>query len=218
MQIVQQILFIALALFSTWLFAKNIKKIRRNILLGHDEDYSDNPSQRWKNVLLIAFGQKKMFRNPLVAVLHFFVYAGFIIINIEVLEIVLDGILGTHRLFVEPLGILYDFLIHSFEILAVLVIIGCAIFLIRRNIIKLKRFIGHDLDGWPRSDANYILITEIILMSLFLTLNAADTILQERGYGHYAEHLTGNFAFSHWLHPILNGFSDSALMTIERFC
>src|SRR5258706_15614428 len=211
MQIVQQILFIALALFATWLFAKNIKKIRRNILLGHDEDYSDNPSQRWKNVLLIAFGQKKMFRNPLVAVLHFFVYAGFIIINIEVLEIVLDGILGTHRLFVEPLGIFYDFLIHSFEILAVLVITGCAIFLIRRNIIKLKRFISRDLDGWPRSDANYILITEIILMLLFLTLNASDTFLQSRGAEHYSQHLTGNFIFSQYLHPVLNNTSDAGL-------
>ena len=98
-----------------------------------------------------------MFRNPLVAVLHFFVYAGFIIINIEVLEIVLDGIFGTHRLFAEPLGGFYTFLINAFEVLAVLVIIACVIFLIRRNIIKLKRFISKDLDGWPRSDANYIL-------------------------------------------------------------
>src|SRR5258706_15985458 len=137
MQIVQQILFIALALFATWLFAKNIKKIRRNILLGHDEDYSDNPSQRWKNVLLIAFGQKKMFRNPLVAVLHFFVYAGFIIINIEVLEIVLDGILGTHRLFAGISGSLYIFLINAFEVLAVLVIFCCAVFFFCRNILKL---------------------------------------------------------------------------------
>src|SRR5258706_2330368 len=217
MQIVQQILFIALALFATWLFAKNIKKIRRNILLGHDEDYSDNPSQRWKNVLLIAFGQKKMFRNPLVAVLHFFVYAGFIIINIEVLEIVLDGILGTHRLFVEPLGMLYDFLIHSFEILAVLVIIGCAIFLIRRNIIKLKRFISHDLDGWPRSDANYILITEIILMLLFLTLNASDTLLIKRSAG-FPDATPFGFVVSRHIQPLLNGLSNGSLTIIERSC
>src|SRR6478736_10314099 len=119
MHLVQQILFIILALFSTWLFAKNIKKIRRNILLGHDEDYSDNPGQRWKNVLLLAFGQKKMFRNPLVAVMHFFVYAGFIIINIEVLEIVIDGLFGSHRIFAQPLGKLYPWLINSFEVLAV---------------------------------------------------------------------------------------------------
>jgi heterodisulfide reductase subunit C len=217
MQIVQQILFIALAFFAIWLFAKNIKKIRRNILLGHDEDYSDNPSRRWKNVLLIAFGQKKMFRNPLVALLHFFVYAGFIIINIEVLEIVLDGILGTHRLFVEPLGIVYDFLIHSFEILAVLVIIGCAIFLIRRNIIKLKRFISHDLDGWPRSDANYILITEIILMLLFLTLNASDTLLIKRSFG-FDNTTPFGFVVSRHIHPLLNSLSNGSLTIIERSC
>src|SRR4051812_33735050 len=115
MQIVQQILFILISGIATWLFVRKVKEIRANINLGRDEDISDNKPQRWKNVLLLAFGQKKMFRNPLVAVLHFFVYAGFIIINIEVLEIILDGILGTHRLFVTPLGILYDFLIHSFE-------------------------------------------------------------------------------------------------------
>ena len=153
-----------------WLFTKKVKEISRNIRLGRDEDFSDNKVQRWKNVLLLAFGQKKMFRNPLVAILHFFVYAGFIIINIEVLEIVLDGIFGTHRLFAKPLGGFYTFLINAFEILAVLVIVACVIFLIRRNIIKLRRFISKDLDGWPRSDANYILITEIILMLLFLTI------------------------------------------------
>src|SRR6478672_8956611 len=121
MHLVQQILFIVLAFFSIWLFTKNIRKIRRNILLGHDEDYSDHPGQRWKNVLLLAFGQKKMFRNPLVAVMHFFIYAGFIIINIEVLEIVLDGGFGSHRLFSVPMDGFYTFLINAFEILAVLV-------------------------------------------------------------------------------------------------
>src|SRR5260221_551054 len=122
-----------------------------------------------------------MFKNPLVAVMHLVIYAGFIIINLEVLEIVLDGIAGTHRLFLGTLGIVYGFLINSFEFLAVGVITVCIIFLIRRNIIKLKRFISKDLDGWPRSDANYILISEIILMTLFLTMNAADTLLQARG-------------------------------------
>ena len=216
MQIVQQILFIALALFSIWLFSKNIKQIRRNILLGHDEDYSDNPSLRWKNVLLLAFGQKKMFRNPLVAVMHFFIYAGFIIINIEVLEIILDGIFGTHRLFARYLGGFYTFLINAFEILALLVLLACIIFLIRRNIIKLKRFISKDLDGWPRNDANYILITEIILMTLFLTLNASDTLLQTRGVEHYAINPTGNFILSQYLHPILNGVGNSGLKVVER--
>src|SRR6185503_2917464 len=125
MQIVQQILFILVSVVATGLFVRKVKEIRANINLGRDEDISDNKPQRWRNVLLIAFGQKKMFRNPLVAVLHFFVYAGFIIINIEVLEIVLDGILGTHRVFAQSLGILYVYLIHSFEVLAVLVILGC---------------------------------------------------------------------------------------------
>src|SRR5687768_4485297 len=207
MQIIQQILFIALSIIAVWLFARKVKEINRNIKLGQDENLDDQPGRRWKNVLLLAFGQKKMFRNPLVAVMHFFVYAGFIIINIEVLEIVLDGILGTHRLFAAPLGGLYHFLIDAFEILAILVLVSCAIFLVRRNILKLRRFISKDLDGWPRSDANYILITEIVLMSLFLTLNASDTLLQARGAEHYSAHPTGNFILSQYLHPILNGIS-----------
>jgi heterodisulfide reductase subunit C len=218
MSIVQQILFVFLSILSIYLFTKKIREIRRNINLGRDEIINDNKGQRWRNVLLLAFGQKKMFRNPLVAVMHFFVYAGFIIINIEVLEIILDGIFGTHRLFAKPLGGFYKFLIDSFEVLALLVLVSCAIFLIRRNIIKLRRFISKDLDGWPRSDANYILITEIVLMTLFLTLNGSDTLLQSRGYGHYAENPTGNFLLSQYLHPILSGVSDNGLLWVERGC
>ncbi len=218
MQIAQQILFILISITAIWLFSKKVKEISRNIRLGRDEDLSDNKPQRWKNLLLLAFGQKKMFRNPLVAVMHFFVYAGFIIINIEVLEIVLDGIVGKHRLFAGPLGAFYIFLINAFEILALLVLLACAIFLARRNIIKLKRFISKDLDGWPRSDANYILITEIILMSLFLTLNASDTLLQARGVEHYAANPTGNFILSQYLQPLLNGMSNDGLEIIERGC
>ncbi len=216
MHIIPQILFIALAAAATWLFAKNIMSIRRNILLGKDEDLSDNPSLRWKNLLLLAFGQKKMFRNPLVAVMHFVIYAGFIIINIEVLEIVLDGMLGTHRLFFPHLGGFYTFLINFFEVLAAGVLLVCIVFLVRRNIIKLKRFISKDLDGWPRSDANYILITEIILMSLFLIMNSTDRALQLQGAGHY--HDTGNFIFSGIIAPALSGLSQSTLITIERSC
>jgi len=218
MQIAQQILFILLSAVAISLFVRKIREIRRNINLGREENLSDNPNVRWKNVLLLAFGQKKMFRNPLVALLHFFVYAGFIIINLEVLEIVLDGIFGTHRLFVPLLSGFYKFLINAFEVLAVLVIIACAIFLIRRNIIKLRRFISKDLDGWPRSDANYILITEIVLMTLFLTLNASDTVLQAGGVAHYSEHTTGNFIFSKYLHPLLNGISNDGLVAVERTC
>jgi ferredoxin len=150
--------------------------------------------------------------------MHFVIYAGFIIINLEVLEIILDGILGTHRLFAAPLGVLYPILINAFEFLAIGVFTVCVLFLCRRNILKLRRFISHDLDGWPHSDANYILLTEILLMTLFLTMNAADTLLQVRGYGHYGVHLTGDFAFSHWLHPLLNGLSTPALVGLERTC
>lgn len=218
MAIIQQVLFVALTAAAIYFFARKVAQIRRNILLGHAEDISDNPAQRWRNVLLLAFGQKKMFRNPMVAVLHFFVYAGFIIINIEVLEIVLDGVFGTHRLFAAPLGGFYIFLINAFEVLALLVLVACAIFLVRRNIIRLKRFASKDLDGWPRSDANYILITEIILMTLFLFLNASDTLLQARGVEHYAAHPTGNFVISQYLHPVINGVGNGGLEMIERGC
>lgn len=214
MQIAQQILFVLLAGVSTWLFSKKVKEIARNIKLGRDEDISDNKQQRWRNVLLLAFGQKKMFRNPLVAVLHFFVYAGFIIINIEVLEIVLDGVLGTHRLFAKPLGGIYIFLINAFEVLALLVLVACVIFLVRRNIIKLKRFISKDLNGWPRSDANYILITEIVLMSLFLFMNASETLLINRGTSSSAE----GFVISTYLHPVLSVVSNHGLEIMERSC
>lgn len=191
-------------------------QIRRNILLGKDEDLTGNAPQRWKNLFLLALGQKKMFKNPLVAIMHLVIYAGFIIINIEVLEIILDGILGTHRLFFPYLGGFYTFLINFFEILAVGVIAVCIVFLIRRNIIKLKRFISNDLNGWPRSDANYILITEIILMSLFLNMNAADRVLQIHGVEHYAN--TGDFIFSGLMAPMYSSFSHESLIIMERTC
>lgn len=205
MEYIPQILFVLVAGFAIWLFTTNMLQVRKNILLGLDEDLSDNKGLRWKNLLLLAFGQKKMFRNPLVAVLHFIIYAGFIIINIEVLEIVLDGLLGTHRLFKESLGGFYTFVINFFEILAIAVIAVCLIFLIRRNIIKLRRFISRDLDGWPRSDANYILIAEIVLMSLFLLMNATDhTLAGER------------FAVSGLIAPLFEGTGPGTLHTIER--
>lgn len=216
MHFIPQVLFVLISGLAVWLFAKNIVQIKKNILLGKEEDLSDHASLRWKNVLLLAFGQKKMFRNPLVAFLHLIVYAGFIIINIEVLEIVLDGLLGTHRLFLKPLGSLYPLLINCFEILALLVIISCAVFLIRRNIIKLRRFISKDLDGWPRSDANYILFTEIILMSLFLTMNATDRSLQLQGAAHYLD--TGSFIVSGKLVPLFQHLSQGTLIGIERTC
>jgi heterodisulfide reductase subunit C len=214
MQIVQQVLFALCFVGAVWFFSKKVKEIRRNIFLGLDEDLTDNPGVRWKNMLLLAFGQKKMFKNPLVAVMHLFVYVGFVIINIEVLEIVLDGLLGTHRLFFPLLGSFYSFLINSFEILALLVLVSCVIFLVRRNGLKLKRFLSNDLNGWPRSDANYILITEIVLMSLFLLMNATDRDLQLNGADHY--HDTGNFVISGLFASSLAGLSESSLIAMER--
>lgn len=219
MQYLQQIVFVSISAIAIYLFSKKASEIRRNILLGKDEDFSDNKNERWKNMVLLALGQKKMFNNPLVAIMHLIIYLGFIIINIEVLEIVLDGILGKHRLFAGLIpAALYSFLINVFEILAVGVLLVCIVFLTRRNVIKLKRFISKDLNGWPRSDANYILITEIVLMSLFLIMNATDTLLQQRGDSHYTENLTGNFIFSSFLHPLLDGMSNASLMAVERTC
>lgn len=218
MHIIQEAAFIVVLAVAIILFSKKSRQIYRNIMLGRPEPLNDQPEKRWRNLLLLAFGQKKMFRNPLVAVLHFVVYAGFIIINAEVLEILLDGILGKHRLFAEPLGGFYNVLINSFEILAAGVLLACAIFLVRRNLVKVKRLNHSDLTGWPRSDANYILITEIVLMTLFLTMNAADTLLQQRGYSHYGEAVTGNFQVSALFQPMLAGLSSGTLEGIERTC
>jgi len=215
MQIAQQIAFLLLAAISIFLFSKQVVKIKRNIFLGRALAINDNPKQRWMNVLLLALGQKKMFKNVPVAIMHLIIYAGFIIINAEMLEIVLDGLLGTHRLFLPFLGKgFYGFLINFFELLAVGVLLVCVVFLVRRNILKLKRFVSKDLDGWPRSDANYILVTEIVLMSLFLGMNAIDQVLQVKGDEHY--HATGNFFFSGLLIPIFENMSITTLVFLER--
>jgi heterodisulfide reductase subunit C len=215
MHIIPQLIFLVILAIGIYLFSKKAIEIRRNIFLGKDEDLSDNKQQRLKNMLLLALGQKKMFKNPLVAIMHLVVYVGFIIINIEVVEIVLDGITGKHRILGQllPMG-LYHFLINSFEILAFLVIVACVIFFTRRNIIKLKRFDSKDLAGFPKSDANYILLTEIVLMSLFLTMNTCDTLLQQRAIEHYTA--TGNFVISSNLHFLINNLSNHSLELIER--
>jgi len=214
MQYLQQALFVLMAISAIYLFAKKVGEIRRNIFLGKSLDLSDNAPLRWKNVLLLAMGQKKMFKNVPVALMHFIIYAGFIIINIEVLEIVLDGVFGTHRLFLPLLNGVYSWLINIFEILALGVLLVCIIFLARRNVLKLKRFISKDLNGWPKTDANFILITEIVLMSLFLMMNATDQILQDRGQAHYA--ITDGFFISAQLIPLFEGFNNSTLVFIER--
>jgi ferredoxin len=218
MHVLQEVLFIIVLLVAVGLFARKIKEITRNIRLGKDEPLKGDTARRWKNLALYALGQKKLFRYPLVGILHFFIYAGFIIINLEILEIVLDGVLGTHRLFAPLLGGLYPILINAFEVLALLVLVSCVTFLIRRNVLKVKRLNTSDLKGWPREDANIILITEIILMTLFLTLNACDTLLQQRGYGHYAHYLTGNFWISAHLQSLFAGLSSPALVGLERGC
>jgi heterodisulfide reductase subunit C len=217
MQIVQQILFLILVLGATFLFIRKVREIRRNINLGKDQEFKDNPSARWKNVLLLAFGQKKMFKRMTPAILHFFVYAGFVIINIEIGEIILDGIFGTHRLFAPYISGLYNVLIGCFEILAALVLISCAIFLVRRNILKLKRLNQGELNGWPRTDANAILITEIVLMTLLLTMNAADYNLQQMGAHHYFN-TGGPYWVSGWIAPMLSGMSEASLVGLERTC
>ena len=222
MEYLSQIAFLLLSAASVYLFSRNIGRIRKNILMGKPEDLSEDPGKRWKNLMLFALGQQKMFRKPGVAIMHFIIYAGFIIINIEVLEIVLDGIFGTHRLFLksfettEGFKAFYGFLINTFEWLAVGVIAVCIAFLARRNMMKLNRFIHNDLDGWPRSDANYILITEIVLMSLFLIMNASDQVLQSRSHAGYTD--TPAFFFSDMIAGLLKGASESQLVLLERFC
>ena len=212
---IAQILFFLFTAAAIVLFSINVRKIRRNILLGRDEDRSDQPTERFKTMLKVAFGQTKMTKRPVAALLHFFVYAGFVIINIEVLEIIIDGLFGTHRVFAQPLGPLYNILIGSFEILAFLVLAACVVFLIRRNVLKLRRFSGKEMTSWPKSDANYILIIEILLMSAFLKMNAADYLLQQQGYGHYIQ--AGAFPISQFIAALMPQ-NPEYLVLIERGC
>lgn len=214
MQLIQQILFILLTAAAIFVFARKVKFIRRNINLGREEDFEPSPD-RWRNVLLMAFGQKRMFDKPLVALLHFAVYAGFIIINIEILEIVLDGLFGKHRLFAPSLGSFYSFVINFFEVLAFLVLTACVVFLIRRNVVQVRRLAMKELNGWPKSDANFILIFEIVLMSLFLIMNASDKALQLKDYGHYAEVPT-QFFVSGFITPLFADIPASTLVPMER--
>lgn len=214
MQLLQQIFFILISGVSIFFFAKKVMEIRRNIFLGRKEDLTDNPGGRWKNMALLAMGQQKMFKRPIAAVLHLFVYLGFIIINIEILEIILDGISGQHRMFAPMLGSVYAVLIGCFEILAVLVLLGCAVFLYRRNVKKVPRLAQAELDGWPKNDANLILITEIVLMTLLLAMNTADQVLQSRGVEHYT--VTDSFWISGMFTGLFAGLSDCTLVAIER--
>jgi heterodisulfide reductase subunit C len=189
-------------------FAKNVKKLVRNIKLGQDVDVSDNKAQRWRNMAMIALGQSKMVKRPIAGFLHVIVYAGFVIINIEVLEIIIDGLFGTHRIFSKVLPeSVYGFLISSFEILAFLVFVAVIVFWLRRNVIKLKRFWNAEMTSWPKNDANYILYFEMVLMSLFLIMNATDIQLQDMNSGNI---------ISQFIAPLFSGFSDGSIHMIER--
>jgi ferredoxin len=217
MEYISQILFLILFAGAVALFVRNMKRLIRYVKLGKPNWPNDRPNERWKRVLLNALGQKKMFKRPIPAVLHFFVYAGFIIINVEILEIIIDGLFGTHRVFAPVLGTaIYGPFISFFEFLAISVLVGCAIFLIRRNIVRVKRLNHPDLKRWPLTDANTILIAEITLMVAFLTLNTVDQILQSRGHAHYF--YTGHFFFTGFLIPIFDGMLTTALVALERFC
>jgi len=212
---IAQIIFIIILAAAIYLFAKNAGKIRRNIFLGKDIDRSDRPAERWATMAKVALGQTKMVKRPVAAIMHFFIYVGFIIINLEVMEIMIDGIFGSHRIFSKPLGSLYGLLIGGFEILAVLVLVACVVFLARRNIVRLKRFNGTEMTVWPKSDANYILCIEICLMTAFLSMNAADYKLQLLQYTHYIK--AGSFPVSSLIAPLLPDGATS-LAVIERVC
>lgn len=215
MEYIPNIIFTLLLAVGIGFFIRNIKKLARNIKLGKDVDVSDNKPTRWKNMAKIALGQTKMVVRPIPGILHIIVYLGFIIINIEVLEIIIDGVFGTHRIF-SPLGKGYDFLIGSFEVLALLVIVAISIFWFRRNIVKIKRFFNPEMKGWPKKDGNMILYIELVLMSLFLTMNAADYQLQQLNAAHYTE--AGAFPISQFIAHFFDGMSISALMIVERAC
>jgi heterodisulfide reductase subunit C len=213
MNFLDNILFAIVLAVGAGYFAMNVKKLIRNINLGRDVNRKDHSSARWKNMMMIAFGQSKMVKRPVAGFLHIIVYAGFVIINIEVIEIVIDGLFGTHRV-LSFLGSLYDVLIASFEILAVLVLVAVVVFWMRRNAVPLARFSSSDLKGAPKNDANNILYFEVVLMSLFLIMNTADFHLQQLGVGHYDK--VGSFPVSQFIAPLFNGMSEGVVVVIER--
>lgn len=208
MEYLPNILFAIVLIAGIGFFAKNVLRLRRNINLGKDVDVSDNKPQRWKNMAKIALGQTKMVVRPIAGFLHVIVYVGFIIINIEVLEIIIDGLLGTHRIGLKVLNeSVYGFLIGSFEVLAILVLVAVIVFWIRRNVIKLKRFLSAEMTGWPKSDGNIILYFEVVLMCLFLVMNATDSSFQALDSGNI---------ISQYVAPLFSGLSENSLHLVER--
>jgi heterodisulfide reductase subunit C len=215
MVLLQQIIFILTLAIASYILRKRILRIRDNIRLGKTNNIRDRKNERMKNMLLIAFGQKKMFKKFIPAVLHVLIYTGFLVINLEVLEFVIDGVAGTHRIFAPFLGSFYHVLMNIFEFLAVAVLLACVFFLIRRNILKIPRFWSAEMTSWPRLDANLILITEIVLMIAILTMNASDQLLQMKGEPHYVS--TGTLYFSAFLMPAFESLNNTSLVVIERF-
>ena len=213
--LIPNIIFIALFSFALSLFIKNVKKIYRNINLGISIDRTDNKKTRLIQMLRIAFGQSKMIDKPIVGLLHIVVYVGFLVINIELLEIIVDGALGTHRVFAPFLGSFYDFLIAFFEIFAFLVIVSVVIFWIRRNMLNIKRFLSLEMKGWPKNDANIILYVEVVLMVLFLTMNGADLWIQQNS-PEFNYISAGSFPISQYLLPLFDGLSSNVVFIIER--
>jgi len=214
MAILSSIVFAALLLTGGVLFARRVKSIRRNILLGRDVALNDNRPKRLRKMIRVAFAQGKMGSRPVAAFFHFLIYVGFILINIEVLEIIIDGIFGTHRV-LSVLGPFYDFMIGFFEVLAAGVILACVVFLARRNILKIRRFHLKEMKAWPSLDANIILVVEILLMLAFLSMNAADALLQQKAVASYP--VAGWFPVSSLLTPIFEGLGPEALVFTERF-
>lgn len=196
-----------------YFLGRRIGIIRKTILLGKDLDRKDKSAARWKTMLLVAFGQQKMFKKPLPALLHLFVYVGFVVINLEVLEFIVDGLAGTHRVFLPFLGSFYGVLMNIFEFLAVAVLLSCVLFLIRRNVLKVKRFTSAEMTKWPTLDANLILITEVVLMLAILSMNATDQLLQGLNPSY---HETGALFFSSFLIPIFQNWSVENLLIAER--
>lgn len=216
MAYLSQIVFSLVALFSVVLFAYKVKKIRRNILLGKEVEIKGDRKERWMTLLKVAIGQSKMTKRPVAGFLHIVIYLGFVLINIEVVEILVDGVFGTHRFLNQILGDFYNFMIGFFEILAFAVLVVCVVFLIRRNTLKIKRFFGPEMTAWPKNDANIILVVEVLLMLAFLFMNAADYRLQELGANHYVN--AGSFPVSSLLFPLIEGMSVKGLVLLERFC
>jgi heterodisulfide reductase subunit C len=225
MEYIPNIIFVLLLIAGVGYFASNIKKIIRNIKLGKKVDRSDRKGERFAQMARIALGQSKMVRRPIAGFLHVVVYVGFVIINIEVFEIIIDGITGQHRIFAPYLGSVYGVLIATFEILAFLVLATVVIFWLRRNVMNIKRFLSGELKGWPKNDANYILYFEVVLMTLFLTMNAADLSIQEgvlagqftsEAATHYIN--AGSFPISGFISPLFDGMSFESLLLIERTC